>query len=78
VGWPDGGVAIRFSTIVNCGEAGHTYLQRLRAIPTFADGIGDYTARSEKGYSINSMTSEEIDKYISALDELGKALDNKE
>jgi len=24
------------------------------------------------------MTSEEIDKYISALDELGKALDNKE
>lgn len=77
VGYPDGSIAIRFSTIANCGDAGQIYLQRLRSIPTIAIGIGDNTTQSEKGYSTDIMTSKEIDKYISALDELGKALDSE-
>ena len=57
VGYPDGSVAIRFSTIENCGEAGQVYLQRLLSIPTIANQIGDYTARSEQGFHIDAMTA---------------------
>ncbi|MFC1907507.1 hypothetical protein ACFLW8_05425 [Chloroflexota bacterium] len=73
VGYPDGNLAIRFSTIANCGKAGQTYLQRLLSIPSIANGIGEYTTQSEKAFSTDKMTSEEIDMFISALEELGQA-----
>ncbi|MFC2038632.1 hypothetical protein ACFLUG_02565 [Chloroflexota bacterium] len=75
VGYWDGSIAIRFSTINNCGDAGQMYHERLLSIPIFANSIRDYTAHSEQGFQIDGMTSKEVDEYVNALRELGQTLD---
>lgn len=73
----NGDLAIRLSIIDRSGRAGQTYLERLVSIASIANKMGDYRAQSEKMFSTDYMMPEDIDVFVSAIEQLGLAFDQE-
>jgi hypothetical protein len=70
----NGNLTLWLYIIESGGEAGQKYLEKLRSIADFGKKIDDYKKHKEPGFSVDKMTSEDIDKFIALIDELGQAL----
>jgi len=75
VNYGNGSLALWLYIIEKGGEAGQRYLEKLRSIAAFGSKVDDYKRHKEPSFSTDEMTSEDIDKFISAVEELGAALD---
>jgi len=71
VSYGDGGLSLWLYIVEKCGEAGQVYLNKLRNIKTF----GSKLDRGNQPYfSTDTMTSDDIDAFISAVSELSSNL----
>jgi len=75
VSYGDGNLSLWLYVIERSGEAGQRYLENLRNISSVPSRIGDYKKHKEPYFSIDKMTTADIDAFISAVEELGLALE---
>ncbi len=72
---PNGWLSLWLYVVEKYGEAGQRYLEKLRNIADFGSKVDDYKRHKEPSFLTFTMTSEDIDAFISAVEELGEALD---
>lgn len=70
-----GSLSLWLYLIERSGEAGQKYLQNLRKIADFSSKVDDYRKHKEPGFSTDKMAEADIDAFISAIEELGLALE---
>lgn len=58
-------------------EVGKRYLDRLRNIDHFSSKIDDWENHKEPYFSMDNLTSEDIDELVMAIEELGEILDKE-
>jgi len=75
VSYGNGGLSLWLYVIERSGEAGQEYLQNLRKIADFGSKVGDYRKHKEPYFSTDKMTTADIDAFVSAVKELGLALE---
>jgi hypothetical protein len=71
VGYGDGGLSLWLYIVKKSGEAGQVYLNKLRNNTPFTSKLG---RGNEPYFSTDTMTSDEIDAFISAVSELASNL----
>ena len=74
VGYEDGSLSLWLYIVEKSGETGQRYLEKLSNIADFSSKVGDYKKHKEPSFSTDKMTAADIDAFIFAVDELGKAL----
>jgi len=77
VSYGDGNLSLWLYVIEKSGEAGQRYLENLRNISSVPSRINDYKKHKEPYFSIDTMTTANIDAFISAVEELGLALETE-
>jgi len=75
VSYGNGSLSLWLYIIEKSGEAGQRYLENLRNISSVPSRISDYKKHKEPYFSIDEMTTADIDAFISAIEELGQALE---
>jgi len=75
VSYGDGSLSLWLYIIEKSGEAGQRYLENLHNIADFGNKVSDYKRHKEPSFSTDKMTTADIDAFISAIEELGLALE---
>jgi len=75
IGYGDGTLSLWLEVIETGGTAGQKYLENLRKIKVFASKVDDYRKHRGPIFSASRMTTSDVDAFISAIEELGLALE---
>jgi hypothetical protein len=75
VNYPNGWLSLWLYIVEKSGETGQRYLEKLSNIADFSSKVDDYKKHKEPSFPTDKMTSKDIDAFISAVEELGEALD---
>lgn len=75
VSYGDGNLSLWLYVIERSGEAGQRYLENLRNISNVPSRVSDYKKHKEPSFSTDKMTATDVDAFISAVKELGLALE---
>ena len=75
VSYGDGSLSLWLYIIEKSGEAGQRYLENLHNIADFGNKVSDYKRHKEPSFSTDKMAKADVDAFISAIEELGQALD---
>lgn len=75
VNYPNGWLSLWLYVVEKYTEVGQRYLEKLRSIADFGGKVDDYKRHKAPSFSTDKMTSEDIRKFILAIEELGEAFD---
>lgn len=75
VGSANGNLSLWLYIIEKGAEAAQRYLENLNNIADFGRKVGDYKNHKEPSFSTDRMTTTDMDLFISAIKELGLALE---
>jgi len=75
VGYLNGSLSLWLYILEKSAEVGQRYLENVRNIADFGSKVDDYKKHKEPSFSTDEMTADDIDAFISAVEELGLALE---
>lgn len=77
VGYGDGGLTLWLYIVEKGGRAGQRYLEDLQNISILTQKMKDYKKHKEPYFSIDKITTSDIDAFLSAVENLGLALETE-